>query len=597
MGTVESRTLEECAIHMQRLGRGFIVRQKYNHILFATRMDARQRIQKWWRCVLATKKCLKLKDGRQTITESQEVAATKIQAAIRGKIQRGKSDFDLPNMCQKAKLDKDEELQSSNMSQAENKQSQEDGPTKILYLKTLQSRKMEECAVRIQRLTTMCQEAPLDKEPKHTNVSEAEKKQSQEDAATKIQAIVRGRIQRGKGECDLSTMCQEAPLDNEPKHTNVSEAEKKQGQEDAATKIQAIVRGRIQRGKGDCDHPTSCPKPELHKEVSPKHTKKSGWRTMSEAKKKQSQEAAATKIFYLKTLHSKKLEECAIRIQRLGRGFIVRQMYNHLFSRTRMDAIQHIQMWWRCILAKRIYSKLKDEWQTMREVKVKQNQEAAATKIQAVIRGKIQRGKSDFDLLTIRQQAQLDKEVAQLKVEAAELEALYLESDREHIRFLEELEEERQKEAVLHEERLRSTFTNLNSSFSSLPSVASLLASPGKDSRASSLGLGSDEIEKQRRANKRLRKVVCKMETEVKALKQNVETLSISNEDACDAVVHVKNAYLKQVVKNTRIEKETKNFLDEMESQMYWYVHDHHHHLLSLLLVLTCCRLVPSVFN
>ena len=87
------------------------------------------------------------------------------------------------------------------------------------------------------------------------------------------------------------------------------------------------------------------------------------------------------------------------------------------------------------------------------------------------------------------------------------------------------------------------------------------------------------------------------METEVKALKQNVETLSISNEDACDAVVHVKNAYLKQVVKNTRIEKETKNFLDEMESQMYWYVHDHHHHLLSLLLVLTCCRLVPSVFN
>ena len=491
MGTVESRTLEECAIHMQRLGRGFIVRQKYNHILFATRMDARQRIQKWWRCVLATKKCLKLKDGRQTITESQEVAATKIQAAIRGKIQRGKSDFDLPNMCQKAKLDKEEELQSSNMSQAE----------------------------------------------------------------------------------------------------------KKQSQEDAATKIQAIVRGRIQRGKGDCDHPTSCPKAELHKEVAPKHTKKSGWRTMSEAKKKQSQEAAATKIFYLKTLHSKKLEECAIRIQRLGRGFIVRQMYNHLFSRTRMDAIQHIQMWWRCILAKRIYSKLKDEWQTMREVKVKQNQEAAATKIQAVIRGKIQRGKSDFDLLTIRQQAQLDKEVAQLKVEAAELEALYLESDREHIRFLEELEEERQKEAVLHEERLRSTFTNLNSSFSSLPSVASLLASPGKDSRASSLGLGSDEIEKQRRANKRLRKVVCKMETEVKALKQNVETLSISNEHACDAVVHVKNAYLKQVVKNTRIEKETKNFLDEMESQMYWYVHDHHHHLLSLLLVLTCCRLVPSVFN
>jgi len=235
-----------------------------------------------------------------------------------------------------------------------------------------------------------------------------------------------------------------------------------------------------------------------------------------------------------------------------------------------MDAIQHIQMWWRCILAKRIYSKLKDEWQIMREVKVKQNQEAAATKIQAVIRGKIQKGKSDFDLLTIRQQVQLDKEVAQLKVEAAELEALYLESDREHIRFLEELEEERQKEAVLHEERLRSTFTNLNSSFSSLPSVASLLASPGKDSRASSLGLGSDEIEKQRRANKRLRKVVCKMETEVKALKQNVETLSISNEDACDAVVHVKNAYLKQVVKNTRIEKETKNFLDEMESQMYW---------------------------
>ena len=148
MGTVESRTLEECAIHMQRLGRGFIVRQKYNHILFATRMDARQRIQKWWRCVLATKKCLKLKDGRQTITESQEVAATKIQAAIRGKIQRGKSDFDLPNMCQKAKLDKEEELQSSNMSQAEKKQSQEDGPTKILYLKTLQSRKMEECAFR-----------------------------------------------------------------------------------------------------------------------------------------------------------------------------------------------------------------------------------------------------------------------------------------------------------------------------------------------------------------------------------------------------------------------------------------------------------------
>jgi len=582
---------------MQRLGRGFIVRQKYNHILFAKRMDARQRIQKWWRCVLATKKCLKLKDGRQTITESQEAAATKIQAAIRGRIQRGKSDFDLPNMCQKAKLDKEEELQSSNMSQAEKKQSQEDGPTKILYLKTLQSRKMEECAVRIQRLTTMCQEAPLDKEPKHTNVSEAEKKQGQEDAATKIQAIVRGRIQRGKGECDLSTMCQEAPLDKEPKHTNVSEAEKKQGQEDAATKIQAIVRGRIQRGKGDCDHPTKCPKAELHKEVAPKHTKKSGWRTMSEAKKKQSQEAAATKIFYLKTLHSKKLEECAIRIQRLGRGFIVRQTYNHLFSRTRMDAIQHIQMWWRCILAKRIYSKLKDEWQTMREVKVKQNQEAAATKIQAVIRGKIQKGKSDFDLLTIRQQVQLDKEVAQLKVEAAELEALYLESDREHIRFLEELEEERQKEAVLHEERLRSTFTNLNSSFSSLPSVASLLASPGKDSRASSLGLGSDEIEKQRRANKRLRKVVCKMETEVKALKQNVETLSISNEDACDAVVQVKNAYLKQVVKNTRIEKETKNFLDEMESQMYWYVHDHHHHLLSLLLVLTCRRLVPSVFD
>jgi myosin-5 len=299
---------------------------------------------------------------------------------------------------------------------------------------------------------------------------------------------------------------------------------------------------------------------------------------------------------YLEALRFRGLELCAIVIQRLGRGAVVRQVLNHSLFLARIDARQRIQMWRRCVLAKRVYFELRRKYlevssrlrlqcwfrtllanttvsnlrngfeierrRKARELRNIHKRKAAATCIQKAVREKNKRVKFAVELHMARKYEELDDEAARLEREGAELEAAYFEGEREHTKELEELEEERNRQAADHQSRY------FGDSFSSMGSVlVSPMASPNGGRRKSVL---EDEVQTQRRANKKLRKEMYRLEEETKALEQNIETLSNSNNDARNAIFDAKNVYLRLIVKNTMLDTEAEKIWDEMQKNAYW---------------------------
>jgi len=265
---------------------------------------------------------------------------------------------------------------------------------------------------------------------------------------------------------------------------------------------------------------------------------------------------------YLESERSKIWDKWAVKIQRPARGFIVRRRIMREKYAKFAEAVIPVQSLFRLVLAKKRAATAKKDKKRMKRMGKKSKK--AATRIQAVVRGFIQRPKYRAALAKKKEEADLANQLNKMKDKLAEAED-QRKRDLEDAKFQFEQEMEEYKEKL--EDQLRAEAEKQNKS----AQQQTLIDESGKI------------IEYLRKENMKLRQQCESMKRDYKGLKENNARLMEANASASNSFnqlnEHAKglNATNARLIKNVdTYKKQLVKMKEDLKNRQAFYLAEAH---------------------
>jgi len=265
---------------------------------------------------------------------------------------------------------------------------------------------------------------------------------------------------------------------------------------------------------------------------------------------------------YLESERSKIWDKWAVKLQRPARGFIVRRRIMREKYAKFAEAVIPVQSLFRLILAKKKAATAKKDKKRMKRMGKKSKK--AAIRIQAVVRGFIQRPKYRAALLRKKEEEDLANQLVKMQEKLAEAEE-QRKRDLEDAKFQFEQEMEEYKEKL--EDQLRAEAEKQNKS----AQQQTLIDESGKI------------IEYLRKENMKLRQQCESMKRDYKSLKENNARLMEANASASNSFnqlnEHAKglNATNARLIKNVdTYKKQLVKMKEDLKNRQAFYLAEAH---------------------